>query len=88
MGLPLPEAGVTQTVFLSARTYFGVCLGFMLDSEIFNIFIDGLEESRVSLINFTDDMRPEGRVNNDMERTLVQGDLIIWQPGASKHAFQ
>lgn len=60
----------------------------MLDSRIFDIFIDGLEESRVSPINFTDDTGPEGRVNNDTERALVQGDLIIWQSGASKHAFQ
>jgi len=56
----------------------------MLDCKIFNIFIEGLEESRVSLIDFTDDTRPEGRVNNDMERAPVQGDLIIWQAGASK----
>lgn len=37
----------------------------MLDSEIFNILIDGLEESRASLINFTDDTKPDRRVNNE-----------------------
>lgn len=60
----------------------------MLDSKIFNIFTDVLEESSISLINFRDDTRPGGRVNNDIERALVQGDLIIGQLGASKHAFQ
>lgn len=59
----------------------------MLDSKIFNIFINSLEESRVLLINFTDDTRPEGKVNNDMERTLVQGDLIIFQPGQANLRF-
>lgn len=49
----------------------------MLVTKIFNTFINGLEENRASLINFTDDIGPEGRVNNDMERALVQGDLII-----------
>lgn len=38
---------------------------FRLDSKIFSIFIDGLEENRASsLINLTNDTRPEGRVNN------------------------
>lgn len=59
----------------------------MLGSKIFKIFINGLEESRILLINFTDDTRPEGRINNDMERSLVQGDLIIWQPGQANMYF-
>lgn len=45
------------------------------------------KKGELSLINFTEDMRPKGRVNNDMERALVQGDLIFCSWGQANMHF-